>query len=489
MAEEATASMGVDKFPTGIPGFEYITDGGLPAGRATLLAGSSGSGKSIFSAQFLVQGIRQFDEPGVFVTFEEPPTAIRDNFEALGWSIAQWEREGVWAFVDLSPDEEQPEVAGDFDLGALLPRIEHAVNRTGARRLVVDSLGTLYAQFTDAQMVRRALGQLMAAIRRMGVTTLITAERTEEYGAVARFDVEEFVADSVILLRNALDGDKRRRTMEILKMRGTSHQKGEFPYTVSADAEGVSIIPLSAVELNHPVSTERALFRVQGLDDMCAGGLLRKSVTLVAGPTGTGKSLLGAHFVAGDTDERGLLIAFEEGADQLRRNAAGWGIPFEQMEAAGTLRIQAAYPESAGLEDHLIRLKKIIANYQPERVVIDSLSALERIGSRRSFREFLIAFVAHLKELGITTLMTANTSNLQGGGIASEEQVSSMTDTVILLRYTEDGARVKHGLTVLKMRGSDQDKSMREFTITGNGIRVGEPFSNAGGNLLGFAGI
>ena len=240
MTEEATTSTGVGKFPTGIPGFEYIADGGLPAGRATLLAGSSGSGKSIFGAQFLVHGIRESGHPGVFVTFDEPPAAIRDNFEALGWTIAQWEHDGLWAFVDLSPDEEQTEVAGDFDLGALLPRIEHAVKRTGARRLVIDSMGTLYAQFSDQQMVRRALGQLTAAVRRMGVTTLVTAERTEEYGAVARFDVEEFVADSVIVLRNVLDGDKRRRTIEILKMRGMSHQKGEYPYTVSAESRSGS---------------------------------------------------------------------------------------------------------------------------------------------------------------------------------------------------------------------------------------------------------
>jgi circadian clock protein KaiC len=484
MAEGAQG--GIAKFPTDIPGFEYIADGGLPAGRATLLAGSSGSGKSIFAAQFLAEGISQRDHAGVFVTFEEPPAAIRDNFHALGWPIPTWEDEGRWAFVDLSPEEDQPEVAGDFDLGALLPRIEHAVRRTGAQRLVIDSLGTLYSQFSDRQMVRRALGQLMAAVRRMGVTTLVTAERTEEYGPIARFEVEEFVADSVILLRNVLNGDKRRRTVEILKMRGTSHQKGEYPFTVSSQAEGVSIIPLSAIELNQPASSERASFGVAALDAMCAGGLLRKSVALVAGPTGTGKSLIGAHFATGDPDERSLVIAFEEGADQLRRNAAGWSLPFEAMEAAGTLRIESAYPETASLEDHLVRLKKVIDEFQPQRVVLDSLSALERIGSHRGFREFLIALVAHLKDLGVTTLMTANTSNLQGGGIASEAQVSSMTDTIILLRYAEQDAQIKRGLVVLKMRGSDQDKAVREFTVTDHGIAVGEPFAGGGGSLLGF---
>ncbi len=489
MPDEMTNSAGVAKFATGIPVLEFITDGGLPAGRATVVSGSSGSGKSVFGAHFLAQGIRDCDESGVFVTFEEPPAAIRENFHALGWTINRWEGDGRWAFVDLSPDEQQPEVAGNFDLGALLPRIEHAVSRTGARRLVIDSLGTLYSQFSDRQMVRSTLGQLMAAIRRMGITTVVTAERTEEYGAISRFDVEEFVADSVILLRNVIDGDKRRRTIEILKMRGTSHQKGEYPFTVSADTAGVSIIPLSAIELNQTASTDRASFGVTALDSMCAGGLLRNSVALVAGPTGTGKSLIGAHFVAGDPEERGLLIAFEEGADQLRRNAAGWEIPFESMEKAGTLSIQSSYPESAGLDDHLIRLKAILDEYRPQRVVLDSLSALERIGSRRAFREFLIAFVAHLKGLGVTTLMTANTSNLQGGGIASEEQVSSMTDAIILLRYAEEESQIKRGLAVLKMRGSDQDKSMREFTITEEGIRIGQPFNYSGGSVLGFTGV
>jgi len=486
---EGTGAAGVGKFATGIPGFEYISDGGLPAGRATLVAGSSGSGKSIFSAQFLVAGIQQAGDPGVFVTFEEPPAAIRDNFESLDWAIGEWEAQGLWAFVDLSPEEEQPEVAGDFDLGALLPRIEHAVNRVGARRLVIDSIGTLYSQFSDRHMVRRALGQLMAAVRRMGVTTLVTAERTEEYGAVARFEVEEFVADSVVLLRNILDGDKRRRTLEILKMRGTSHQKGEYPFSVSAEAEGVSIIPLSAIELNQPASTERASFGVPELDAMCAGGLLRRSVSLVAGPTGTGKSLLSSHFLTGAPDERALLIAFEEGSDQLRRNADGWGLPLRAMEERGSLRIESAYPETAALEDHLVRLKNVLDEFRPERVALDSLSALERIGSDRGFREFLIALVAHLRAQGITTLLTTNTSNLQGGGIASEAQVSSMTDTILLLRYAEQAAQVKRALVVLKMRGSDQDKAVREFTVSDRGIRVGEPLQGKGGTLLGFTGV
>lgn len=468
---------GIGKFPVYIPGFEFISDGGLPAGRATLITGSSGSGKTAFGAQFLVEGIRQSNEGGVFVTFEEPPAAIRANFHSLGWPIAKWESQGKWAFVDLSPDEEQDQSVGEFDLGALLPRIEHAIKKVNAKRLVIDSMGSLFSQFSDDQLVRRSLGKLISAIRRLEITAIVTAERFEENERISRFGVEEFVADSVIMLRNRLDGDKRRRTIEILKMRGTSHQKGEYPFTVSHDANGVSIIPLSAIELNQPSSTKRSSFGVKKLDAMCDGGLLHNSVTLVTGPTGTGKSLIANHFLTADPDDKSLLIAFEEGVEQLRRNAEGWGLPFKSMENEGKLKIHASYPETANLEDHLIRLKRIIDEFKPKRMVIDSLSALKRISSSRGFREFLIALVAFARESGGTVLMTNNTSQIQSGNMASETQISSMTDTIILLRYFEKESMVKRGLTVLKMRGSNQDKSIREFTISSSGIEIEAPLN------------
>lgn len=477
MSNDISNGSGISKFPTYIPGLEFISDGGLPEGRATLITGSSGSGKTAFGAQFLVEGIRQSNEGGVFVTFEEPPAAIRANFQSLGWPISKWESQGKWAFVDLSPDEEQEQLVGEFDLGALLPRIEHAIKKVDARRLVIDSMGSLFSQFSDGQLVRRTLGKLIAAIRRLEVTSIVTAERVEEDERISRFGVEEFVADSVIMLRNRQDGDKRRRTIEILKMRGTSHQKGEYPFTVSHDANGIIIVPLSAIELNQPSSKKRSTFGVVELDNMCDGGLLHNSVTLVSGPTGTGKSLIANHFLTADTKENSLLIAFEEGVNQLRRNAEGWGLPFKSMEDDGKLKIHATYPETANLEDHLIRLKKIIDEFKPKRLVIDSLSALQRISSSRGFREFLIALVAFVRESGGTVLMTNNTSQIQSGNMASESQISSMTDTIILLRYHEQESMVKRGLTVLKMRGSDQDKSIREFIISSSGIKLGGPLN------------
>ncbi|MFA9460328.1 circadian clock protein KaiC [Thiohalorhabdus methylotrophus] len=484
-ASPGTAGQAVCKFPTDIPGFEFISDGGLPSGRATLVAGSSGSGKTVFCAQFLAEGIRRREEPGVFVTCEEPPAAIRANLAALDWPVAEWEESGQWAFVDLAPGMDEESVTGSFDLGALLPRLRHAVDRVGARRLVVDSLGSLFSQFSDQQMVRRALGRLMAAVRDMGITTLVTAERTEEYGPIARFQVEEFVADSVVLLRNGLEGEKRRRTLEVLKMRGTSHRTGEYPFTIGAEAGGLSVVPLSAIELNRPASGARTSFGDTELDRMCDGGLLEGSITLVAGPTGTGKTLISTHFLNGAPEESALLLAFEEGADQLRRNARGWGMPLEDLEAGGRLRISAAYPETASLEDHLIRIKHLLEARRPRRVVVDSLSALERISSQRSFREFVIALVAFLREQGITALFTTNTNNIQGGSSVSEDQVSSMTDTIVLLRYLEQEGAIHRGLAVLKMRGSNQDKAVRTFTVTERGLRIGGPVQGSGTSLLG----
>lgn len=476
---------GVSKLATGIPGFDYVAEGGLPEGRAALVSGNSGSGKSLFAAQFLVEGIRQADEPAVFVTFEERPERIRRNLHSFGWAIEGWEAEGMWAFVDMSPEPSQPIISGPLELGALVPRIEHAVQRIGARRLVLDSVERLFSQFTDSSSVRESLGQLMEATERMGVTTVITAERPGDQGPLTRFGVEEFVSDTVILLRNELDEEKRRRTVEVFKMRGASHQKGEFPFTISAEAKGVSVVPLAANQLSQPSSWERLSSGIPRMDELMGGGFLRGSITLVAGPTGSGKSLVANHFLVGDPGQRSLMIAFEEGREQILRNAGGWGLPLAEREAEGMLRIEATYPETMGLEDHLVRIKRAVEVFQPDRLVLDSTSALERIASKRAFREFLVGLVASLRERGITALITANTTQLTGGASATEAQVSSMTDGIVLLRYIETTAALRRAFVLLKMRGTNQDQGIRSFTIDARGMVVGEPLKDAHTDILG----
>jgi circadian clock protein KaiC len=477
----------IEKIETGIEGFDLISEGGLPKGRTTLIAGTSGSAKTVFAVQFLSEGIIKKQEPGVFVTFEESPVDIRKNVISLGWDVATWEQEGHWAFVDASPIAgEDHIIAGEYDLGALLARIEFAVHKIGAKRISMDSLGSIFSRFNDAGLVRGELFKVAAAVKQMGVTAIITAERSQEYGEIARFGIEEFVADNVIILRNVLESEKRRRTMEILKFRGTSHQKGEYPFTVIKN-QGIVAIPLSGIELKQRSSTIRISSGNCELDKMCGGGFFRDSIILVSGATGCGKTMLSAEFAAdaASNGERSLILAFEESREQLFRNGIGWGIDFEQMESDGTLRVVCRYPESEGLEDHLISIKSVIREFKPHRVIVDSLSALERVSTVKGFREFVIALTSFIKHQEVAGLFTSTTGELMGGTSVTEAHISTITDTIILLRYVEMFGEMRRGITVLKMRGSMHDKDIREFNIDGNGMHIGKSFSNVTGILSG----
>jgi circadian clock protein KaiC len=478
---------GVQKLPTGIVSFDVVAKGGLPQNRTTLLSGTAGSGKTVFAVQFLGAGIQDRGEPGVFVTFEESAEDIRQNMSSFGWDLAQWEREGKLAFVDASPDPDIEVIqAGGFDLSALLVRVQHAVRKVKATRVSVDSLGAIFSQFSDQSVVRRELFRIASALKHMGVTALLTAERTADYGPVARFGVEEFIADNVMVLRNVLDGEIRRRTIEILKFRGTDHQKGEFPFTIVPDG-GLVVIPLSAIELRQKSSNVRISSGNDDVDQMCGGGFFRDSVILISGATGTGKTLTVTQFLNGGADagERCLLLAFEESREQLFRNAIGWGIDFERMEKEGTLRLLCDYPEIAGLEDWLVAIQREIVQFKPSRVALDSLSALERAGTPKAFREFVIGLTSFLKHHEITGLFTATTPSLLGGTSITETHISTLTDSIILLRYVEMFGEMKRGITVLKMRGSVHDKEIREFTIDQQGMHLGRAFRHVTGILAG----
>jgi circadian clock protein KaiC len=478
---------GVRKLPTGIETFDMIAEGGLPRNRTTLVTGTAGSGKTVFAMQFLAAGIRDAGENGVFVTFEESPSDIRQNMRSFGWDLATWEEEGRLAMVDASPEPGEEVIeTGDFDLGALLARVEGAIRRVGAKRVSVDSLGAIFSQFSDQSIVRRELFRIASALKKMGVTAVLTAERIEDYGAIARFGVEEFIADNVMVLRNVLDDEKRRRTVEILKFRGTNHQKGEFPFTILPEV-GMVVIPLSAMQLRQRSSEIRITSGNPELDRMCGGGFFRDSVILVSGATGTGKTLTVTQFLQGGVEqgERCLLLAFEESREQLFRNASGWGYDFEAMERDGKLKLVCDYPEVLGLEDWLITIKSLVEEFRPNRVALDSLSALERGGTIKGFREFVIGLTSFIKHQEIAGLFTATTSTLMGGQSITEAHISTLTDSIILLRYVETFGEMKRGITVLKMRGSMHDRDIREFTIDREGMHVGRPFRHVTGVLAG----
>ena len=477
----------IRKVETGISGFDQISQGGLPRGRTTLVSGTAGSGKTVLASQFLAEGIRKFDQPGVFVTFEESPADIRRNIHSLGWHVDAWQREGKWSFVDASPHmEHETVVIGSYDLGGLLARIEHAVRQIDARRVALDSLGAVFTRFPENTLVRSELFRIASAMRKMGVTTVMTAERTSEYGDITRYGAEEFVADNVVILRNALEAEKRRRTMEILKFRGTGHHKGEYPFTIVPD-QGIVVIPLSSLELEQKSSNVRITSGNREMDAMCGGGFFRDSIILVSGATGTGKTLVTTEFIAGgvDNDERCLLFAFEESREQLFRNATGWGRDFARMEEQGKLRVVCNYPEVAGLEDHLLMMRSEIDAFKPNRVAVDSLSALERVSTVKGFREFVIGLTSFIKHQEVAGLFTATTPTLTGGTSVTEAHISTITDSIILLRYVEMYGEMRRGITVLKMRGSMHEKDIREFSIDDSGMHIGRPFRNIAGILSG----
>ena len=476
----------VEKLRTGISSLDIIAKGGLPKNRTTLISGTAGSGKTVFAVHFLAAGI-ELGEPGVFVTFEESAEDVRRNMRSFGWDLAAWEEQGKLTFVDASPDPEIDTVeAGGFDLGALLARVQNAVNKVNAKRVSVDSLGAVFSQFSDQTMVRGELFRIASGLKGMGVTAVLTAERTNDHGPIARFGVEEFIADNVIILRNALEDETRRRTIEILKFRGCDHQKGEFPFTIVPHG-GVIVIPLSAMQLSMKSSNVRISSGDKDLDDMCGGGFFRDSVTLVSGATGTGKTLTVTQFLQGGAahGEKCLLLAFEESRDQLVRNATGWGFDFEKMEGDGMLKVICDYPDLSGLEDWLVTIQRIINEFGPRRVALDSLSALENVGTLKAFREFVIGLTSFIKHKEITGMFTATTGSLMGGDSITESNISTLTDSIILLRYVEMFGEMKRGLTVLKMRGSAHDKAIREFTIGRGGMQMGRPFRNVTGIIGG----
>jgi circadian clock protein KaiC len=476
----------VEKLRTGISSLDIIAKGGLPKNRTTLISGTAGSGKTVFAVHFLAAGI-ELGEPGVFVTFEESASDVRKNMQSFGWDLAEWEEQGKLAFVDASPDPEIDTVeSGEFDLGALIARIQNAVNKVKATRVSVDSLGAVFSQFEDQAMVRGELFRIASALKGMGVTAVLTAERAEDHGPVARFGVEEFIADNVMILRNALEDETRRRTIEILKFRGCDHQKGEYPFTIIPDG-GVIVIPLSAMQLSMKSSNVRISSGNKELDEMCGGGFFQDSVTLVSGATGTGKTLTVSQFLKGGAEngEKCLLLAFEESRDQLIRNATGWGFDFEKMEQDGLLWVVCDYPDLSGLEDWLVTIQNIITEFGPQRVALDSLSALENVGTLKAFREFVIGLTSFIKHREITGMFTATTGTLMGGDSITESNISTLTDSIILLRYVEMFGDVKRGITVLKMRGSGHDKAIREFTIGKDGMHVGRAFRNVTGILSG----
>ncbi|WP_075219359.1 circadian clock protein KaiC [Acuticoccus yangtzensis] len=475
------------KLPTGVAGFDAISFGGLAVNGSTLIAGASGAGKTVFALQFLYAGATDYGQNGVFVTCEERPSRLIRNVRGFGWDLQTLIDKDAFAIVDLSPEPQEETIdLGGSQLSALMVRVEAAVKRVNAKRVVLDSIGSLLPQFADAGMVRRELLRVISRLLDLDTTVIITIERDETDEVIGRFGVEEYIADNVVILRNRLERETRRRTVEILKTRGTAHQRGEFPFTID-NLDGVNVVPLSSTTLYQAAPTTRISSGLEPLDQMTGGGLFEASIILVSGATGTGKTLMVAEQVraAIANGERFLLFAAEEGREQLCRNAASWGVDFVKAEEDGLLKIANHSPEEFGLEDHLLRMKRLISEFKPNRIAVDSLSAFERVSTPKSFREFVIGLTAFIKVQRVTAIFTNTTSLLMGTQSVTETHISTITDSIILLRYVEINGEMRRGIMVLKMRGTWHEKAIREYVIDGMGMRILGAFTGVHGILSG----
>ena len=478
----------ISRVPTRILGFDTVAAGGLPAGRTTLLSGSAGSGKTVFGLQYLALGAREFDDPGVMVSFIERPEDLIANTRSFGWDLADLVRSDRVRILDAAPASDSY-VAGAFDFSALSARIEHAIRETGAKRLVLDPLDALLSEFGEEASVRRELTAVVRNLRSLGVTTLITAEQPSGPGyAVARHGFEEFLTDNVITVRNTLDREVRRRTIEVLKFRGAEHQKGQYPFVIDS-ATGIEVLPVSVIEEEPEAAEERLVLGEPGLDAMVPDGVYRDALILVSGATGTGKTLMALQFLrAGlDAGERAVMLSFEESAAQIIRNAASWGWDIGTPVAEGRLKIVSRYPERMGLEDLLVSVKREVEEIEPSRLALDGLSALETNAPAKGYREFAVGLTGYLKPRQVATMLTSTREGLTNGGGATEAHMSTITDVIIVLKYIDLEGELDRGLVVVKMRGGAHSKAVPRYRIAASGMHVGEPSRGVSGILRGAA--
>jgi len=469
---------------TGISGFDEITRGGLPAGRPTLICGSAGAGKTLFAVEFLVRGATIFNDPGVFMSFEESDVELATNVASLGFDLNQLIADKKlildYVFIERSEIEE----TGEYDLEALFLRLGHAIDSIGAKRVVLDTLEALFSALPNEAIVRAELRRLFRWLKEKGVTAVITCERGE--GTLTRYGLEEYVADCVILLDNRVHNQISTRRMRIIKYRGTSHCTNEYPFLI--DDSGFSVLPITSLGLTHKASTEYVSSGIERLDRMLNGhGFYKGSSILVSGTAGTGKSTLSAHFIEATCarGDRALFFAFEESQDQIIRNMRSVGIDLERFVKKGLLKFQNARPSAWGLEVHLAVIHKTIDEFKPEVVVIDPITNFLAVGNQGDTKAMLTRLIDFLKMRQITSVFTSLTVHSEVED--SEVGVSSLMDAWLLVKNIESNGERNRGLYILKARGIAHSNQVREFLLTSHGIELIDAYIGAEGVLMGSA--
>ncbi|MDQ3004968.1 MAG: circadian clock protein KaiC [Chloroflexota bacterium] len=459
------------KSPTGIPGMDEITGGGLPKGRPTLVCGSAGCGKTLFAMEFLVNGVIQYGEPGVFVTFEENAEELAQNVASLGFDLNDLKKKKKLILDHIQIERSEIAETGEYDLEGLFIRLGYAIDTIGAKRVVLDTIEVLFGALPNHTIVRAELQRLFRWLKNKGVTAIITAERGD--GALTRFGIEEYVADCVILLDHRVTEQISTRRLRIVKYRGTLHGTSEYPFLIGKN--GISVLPITSLSLEHKVSNKRISTGIKELDNMLDGkGFYRGSSVLLSGTAGTGKSSLSAAFVdaACGRGERCLYFAFEESTSQILRNMRSIGIDLTPHVKKGLLQFHVARPTHYGLEMHLVTMYDLIKEHNPDVAVLDPITDFFAIGSSAEVKATFTRVIDFLKTRQITGFFTSYTSE-EDGADQSIVGISSLIDAWISLRNLEINGERHRGLFILKSRGMPHSNQVRSYQLTDDGIKIG----------------
>lgn len=477
----------IEKAPTGIQGLDEITYGGLPKGRPTLLCGSAGCGKTLFSMTFLYNGAVQFDEPGVFIAFEEQQGDLIKNVGSLSYDVERLIAEKKLAIDHVHIERNEIEESGEYDLEGLFIRLGFAIDSIGAKRVVIDTIETLFGGLDNPAILRSELRRLFEWLKQKGVTAIITGERGD--GTLTRHGLEEYVSDCVILLDNRVVDQLATRRMRIVKYRGSAHGTNEYPFII--DEEGITVMPITSAGLSHDASTERISSGIPDLDAMLEGqGFYRGSSVLVSGMAGSGKSTTSAHFAdaACRRGERCIYFAMEESPTQIIRNMRAIGLDLQRWVDQGLLRFSAKRPSLFGLETHLASMHRDVELFQPSSVVVDPLSALLGAGVTGDVHSMVLRLVDFLKARNITAFFT-NLTHGKTENATTDIAISSLMDSWLLLYNRESNGEHNRELYLLKARGIAHSNQVREFLITSSGIRLRDVYVGPAGVLTGSARI
>jgi circadian clock protein KaiC len=477
----------LQKSPTGIQGFDEITAGGLPAGRPTLVCGGAGCGKTLFGIEFLVRGATLYNEPGVFMSFEETNEEIIKNVESLGFDLEDLIKHKKIALDHVHIERSEIEETGEYDLEGLFIRLGYAIDSIGAKRVVLDTIESLFAGLPNQLILRAELRRLFRWIKDKGVTAIITGERGDE--TLTRQGLEEYVSDCVIVLDHRVNEQTSTRRLRVVKYRGSLHGTNEYPFLI--DETGFSVLPITSLGLEHIVSSERVSSGISELDKMLEGkGYFRGSTVLVSGTAGVGKTSVAAHFAeaACKRGERVLYFCFEESPNQLMRNMCSIGIKLEPWVQKGLLQFQATRPTFYGLEMHLAVTHKAVDAFKPDIVIMDPINTFILGDKENEVKTMLMRIVDFLKGNQITALFTSLTST-ESALESSDVGISSLIDTWLLLRDIELNGERNRGMYVLKSRGMANSNQIREFILTDNGVKLREVYIGASGVLTGSARV